>query len=143
MKDYTHPIPVVRLIVSDKNGRILLLRRSNTFHSSGAWCLPGGKVDYNDTVETTCKKELFQETGLSCLNVEFLFYQNSLPPAAGEMHCINLYFKCEAEGKIRLNEESSKFAWIAPQEIDNYEIAFRNDKALLRYWSENTSTSNL
>lgn len=50
------------------------------------------------------------------------------------MHCIHLYFECTVAGTIVLNEESSEFAWIGQSDLKNYDIAFRNDLALLRYW---------
>ncbi len=130
------PIPVVRLIVKDDQGRVLILRRANSVHATGSWCLPGGKVDYGNTVEEAATRELEEETSLVCHSLRFLFYQDSLPPEPGEMHCINLYFECEASGNLVLNQESSEYAWIEPSDLKGYEIAFRNDLALLRYWEE-------
>jgi len=130
------PIPVARLIVKDDQGRILILRRANSVHATGDWCLPGGKIDYGDTVEESAARELEEETSLMCYSLRFLFYQDSLPPEPGEMHCINLYFECEASGDLALNRESSAFTWIGPSDLKDYEIAFRNDLGLFRYWEE-------
>lgn len=132
------PIPVVRLMIPDEKGRVLMLRRKNTEHSPGYWCLPGGKIDYGDTTEGTIAKELMEETSLTCTSSRFLFYQDSLPYAPGGMHCINLYFECTVAGSVVLNEESSEFAWLGPLEVKDYDIAFRNDAALQRYWNQGT-----
>jgi mutator protein MutT len=131
-----HPIPVVRLIISDSEGRVLLLKRTNTEYSQGEWCLPGGKIDYGETIEHAIFKELQEETSLTVTSSRFLFYQDSLPKVEGKMHCINLYFECAVEGEIKLNDESGEYAWISPDDIDKYEIAFRNDEGLRRYWEE-------
>lgn len=131
-----HPVPVVRLIIPDERGCVLLLRRHNSEYSSGQWCLPGGKIDYGETIEQTVAKELQEETSLSCTSSKFLFYQDSPPQVPGKMHCINLYFECTIAGTIALNEESSEFAWIGLSDLENYNIAFRNDLALLRYWKQ-------
>ena len=131
-----YPVPVVRLIVPDASGRVLLLKRSNTSYAPGMWCLPGGKVDYGMTVEEACLRELFEETGLNSINVTFLSYQDSLPLVPGNMHCINLYFKCTAKGEIVLNAESSDFAWVSPETIQDFEIAFNNEQGLMRYWKD-------
>ena len=104
--------------------------------SAGQWCLPGGKVDYGDTVEETVLKELREETSLTATSARFLFFQDSLPLEAGKMHCINLYFECTVTGEILLNEESSAFSWIGPSDIMQYQIAFRHDLGLLRFWDE-------
>jgi 8-oxo-dGTP diphosphatase len=128
------PVPVVRLVIPDVEGRVLALRRQNCDYGEGLWCLPGGKVDYGDTVEETVAKELMEETSLECTESRFLFYQDSPPEAPGLMHCINLYFECRVSGDITLNEESSEYAWIARDNLDSYEMIFLNDEALRRYW---------
>lgn len=127
---------MVRLIIPNKKGKVFILKRTHTSHSEGAWCLPGGKIDYGQTVEQAVAKELFEETSLNCLSSRFLFYQDSLPEIEGDMHCINLYFECTVSGDIALNEESGEYAWIGENDINKYDIAFRNDEALIRYWKE-------
>jgi len=130
------PVPVVRLLVPDSSGRVLILRRALDSTDGGKWCLPGGKIDYGDTVEQAAIRELVEETGLRATRLRFLFYQDSLPPAPGRMHCINLYLECSAEGEVVLNEESTEAAWISPQDAPRYELSFRNDEGLARYWAK-------
>ncbi len=133
------PVPVVRLIISDVNGKILILKRANTNFGENCWCLPGGNVDYGKTVVECVAKELMEETSLKCLSADFLFYQDSLPPKPGMMHCINFYFECTVSGEIKLNDESSAFAWINESDFDKYTIVFWNDEAILRYWKSKAS----
>jgi 8-oxo-dGTP pyrophosphatase MutT (NUDIX family) len=131
-----HPIPVVRLIVCDEENRVLILRRAPESFMPGVWCLPGGKVDYGDTVAETCAKELTEETGLVLSGLRFLFLQDSEPLAPGELQYLNLYFTCTASGPIQLNAESDAFAWVARPDLPQYDLAFRNDEALERYFTQ-------
>lgn len=128
------PVPVVRLIVPNREGEVLILQRSPCDFAGGLWCLPGGKIDYGDTVEYTIKKELLEETGLECVDYIFLSYQDSLPADPGGMHCLNLYFKCVWKGVPQLNEESSRYVWLSEPELSQYNIAFKNDLALKTFW---------
>jgi 8-oxo-dGTP diphosphatase len=130
------PVPVVRLIIPNKEGKVLILKRTHTSHSEGSWCLPGGKIDYGQTAEQAVAKELKEETSLVCMSSHFLFYQDSLAKFEGDMHCINLYFECTVSGDIHLNEESGEYAWIGADDINKYDIAFRNDEGLTRYLRE-------
>ena len=130
------PVPVVRLIVPDEQNRVLILKRRDTSYGEGAWGLPGGKVEYGQTVEEAARQELREETGLECVSLRFLFYHDSLPPEPGKMHCINLYFECRASGTVALNEEASDYAWISPDDLERYTIVFRNDEALRTYWRQ-------
>jgi 8-oxo-dGTP diphosphatase len=127
------PVVAIRAIAQDTQGRILLLKRTNSKYGEGRWCLPGGKLDYGDTPEHTLEKELQEETGLAVSGVSFLFFQNSLPMQPGEMHCVNLYFACSCRGKISLNEENSEFVWVTPQKALEYKPIFGADEAILRW----------
>lgn len=128
------PVITVRLIIKNKDEQVLILRRPVNSHGAGGWCLPGGKVDFGDTVEATVSKELEEETALQCTEKHFLFYQDSLPSDASDMHVINLYFLCEAEGQVRLNDESSEYKWISQDDMASYQFVFRNGEGLRRYW---------
>ena len=131
----SRPVPVVRLIIADGERRVLILKRANTAYAEGSWCLPGGKVDYGETVEQAVAKELREETSLECSKARFLFYQDSLPPEPGGMHCVNLYFECAVSGDLTMNPESSEWAWVGRDDLARYDIAFRNDEGLRRYWN--------
>ncbi|OIP09748.1 MAG: hypothetical protein COY42_23735 [Armatimonadetes bacterium CG_4_10_14_0_8_um_filter_66_14] len=133
-----YPVPVVRLIIPNAEGKVLLLRRSGAAYANQAWCLPGGKIDYEQTAEEAVRRELREETELTPTSIRFLFYQDSLPLRTGGMHCINLYFECGVSGNIALNDESSEYAWIGPSDLESYDVAFRNDEALARYWQTET-----
>jgi len=133
-----YPVPVVRLIIPNAEGKVLLLRRSGAAYANQAWCLPGGKIDYEQTAEEAVRRELREETELTPTSIRFLFYQDSLPLRTGGMHCINLYFECDVSGNIALNDESSEYAWIGPSDLESYDVAFRNDEALARYWQTET-----
>ena len=130
------PIPIVRVIVRNTEGRVLILKRQPSGYGAGQWCLPGGKVEYGETVEQAVRKELKEETSLDCLEATFLFYQDSLAPEPGKIHGINLYFACRTVGEIELNEESTEFRWISREELAGFDLAFRNQEGLERFWQE-------
>ncbi|MBU1172897.1 MAG: NUDIX hydrolase [Proteobacteria bacterium] len=135
LQKYPYPLPVVRMIIEDEKGRVLILQRpEGDEHGPNAWSLPGGKIDYGDTIEQACERELFEETQLTCTTCDFLFYQDSLPIKSGGIHCINFYLKCVVKGEVNINAESRHYAWISADNLSHYEIAFRNDEALVKYW---------
>ena len=128
-----YPYSIVRIILEDESGNILLLKRSSSY-GKDQWCLPGGKVDYKKTVVQTCIDEVKEETNLDISDIEFLFYQDSMPIKEGGMHCINFYFKAQHSDTIKLKlDESSKYRWVAPEGLSSYDIAFRNYEGIERY----------
>ncbi len=136
------PIPVVRAIIRDAAGSVLVLKRDAADRGGGLWCLPGGKVDYGETLEAAVAREVAEETSLVCTSVRFLFYQDSLPLVAGGMHGINLYFACDVEGELRLSSESSEHAWLAAAELPRLRMAFRNDAGLARYFAREKGSAS-
>ncbi len=63
-------IPLLQIgasvIVEDKDGRVLLQKRSD----NKCWGYAGGSVELDEKVEDTAKRELFEETGLVANSLE-------------------------------------------------------------------------
>jgi 8-oxo-dGTP diphosphatase len=133
MKTCPFPVVAVRALLKDRKGRILLLKRTATSYGNDQWCLPGGKVDYNESPEESVVREIKEETGISIVKVKFLFYQNSPPIDKGLMHCINLYFECSVTGKVIINKESNEYIWVSPSEALAFKPVFGGYEAVKRY----------
>ena len=135
----TFPIPVVRVFLEDLEGKILFLKRANSKYANEKYCLPGGKVEYNQSVEDACIAEIKQETNLEIYNLEFLFYNEWLPSEHDKygVHIIELYFKSAYTGELILNDESSDYIWLKPDEINNYDIVLLHKDSLEMYIQEN------
>ena len=128
------PYLAVRAIITDESGKVLILKRSNTIQEDGKWCLPGGNIEYGETADEAVVREIKQETSLNCTDTNFLFFLESLPSEESELHYVNFVYQCSAEGKVKLNYESSDYAWINLAGLPDYNIAFKNDEILSRYW---------
>lgn len=59
-------IGVAVIVVRD--GRVLLGKRKNA-HGAGTWQFPGGHLEYGESIEACAQRELFEETGLSIVNL--------------------------------------------------------------------------
>ena len=90
-------------VVRHINGvpHILLWHRDDE-HYKG-WHMPGGYVLRGEQVEETVRRVLFQETGLTLQNAEFVRYFNWYPANAPvPNHQVALLFRCTAdEGEPR------------------------------------------
>jgi len=128
-----YPIPAVRAILENKQGRFLFLKRAEDSTSGNKWCLPGGKINPGENLENTCVSELREETGLEISNLKFIFSEGSHPSEEIKYSYIIAYFTAEYKGEVKINEESLEARWIKPEEMNQYPIAFENDKVIERY----------
>lgn len=68
MYSYKYPRPAVTvdaLVYTKENGLLsVLLIQRGTEPFKGKWALPGGFADIDELLETACKRELFEETGV-------------------------------------------------------------------------------
>jgi len=129
------PQIAVRALISNSQEEILILKRANTSFGNGKWNLPGGKINFGETAEKALTKEIKEELNLKCIRSDFLFYMDNLPELSTDLHFVTLFFACECEGKIQINEESSEHKWVKFEELGKYKIAFGQENAISRYFN--------
>ncbi|WNB91231.1 NUDIX hydrolase [Bacillus sp. NEB1478] len=100
---------VAGALVFDQQNRILLQKRSDNGH----WGLPGGFMDFNETVQDTARREVYEETGLVLKKLElFGIYSGSDYEKTFEngdqVAMVHIVFTCrDYEGTlVQQNEES-------------------------------------
>lgn len=82
------------LIVSDN--KVLLVKRKNP-PNEGLWAIPGGKVEYGETIEDALKREIKEETGLEISVGELISIVQII---AEGYHYVILDFECKPVGGI-------------------------------------------
>lgn len=90
---YKNPLPTVDIIIELKDG-IVLIERKNPPHG---WAIPGGFVDYGESVEDCAVREAREETGLIVRLVDLL-YVYSRPDRDPRHHTLTTVFVAMADG---------------------------------------------
>ena len=91
---YRNPFPTVDIIIRC-GGKILLIERRNP---PSGWALPGGFVDYGESLEDAALREAREETGLELENLrQFRAYSD--PGRDPRQHNISIVFTAEAAGQ--------------------------------------------
>lgn len=97
-KKYRNPVPTVDIIIeTESKGKrgIVLIKRKNPPYG---WAIPGGFVDYGETLETAAVREAKEETSL---DVELVrqFHTYSDPSRDPRQHTISTVFIARASGE--------------------------------------------
>jgi 8-oxo-dGTP pyrophosphatase MutT (NUDIX family) len=96
--------------IIEREGRILLIKRSPNTSRPGQWCFPGGGIKVNESAKQACIREAKEETGLDIDIYELVAeIENS--------H----YFNCclqniDQEISLAIGE-CDDYQWIKPSEL--------------------------
>ena len=117
-KGYQTPKVETRGVII-KDNKILLVKEKNK------WALPGGWMDYNQSVSSNTIKELEEETGLSVRTGRILAIQNrnlhNCPITIFEV--IKIFVECEVlGGEFKENNETTEIHYFLKHEIEDLDL---------------------
>lgn len=81
-------------VIMLRQGRLLLGERRGA-HGAGSWALPGGHLEFGESVEDCARREALEETGLTLLNLRRGPWSNDIFEAEGR-HYVTLFMLAEA-----------------------------------------------
>ena len=115
---YQNPVPTVDIII-ELDHQIVLIERKNPPYG---WAIPGGFVDYGETVETAAVREAKEETSLDVELVSLLGVYSD-PTRDARMHTISTVYVAQGNGTPRAADDAKSLQLF---KIDNLppELAF-------------------
>lgn len=99
---YRNPIPTVDIIIETPDG-IILIKRLNPPYG---WALPGGFVDYGESLEKAAVREAREETGLAITNLKLLGCYSD-PTRDDRMHTISTVYIAQASGTAKAGDDAA------------------------------------
>ncbi len=96
-----NPLPTVDVIIEIDDGIVLIKRKNPPY----GWALPGGFVDYGESLETAAVREAKEETGLDVRLIR-QFHTYSDPSRDPRFHTITTVYIAEASGLISAGDDA-------------------------------------
>lgn len=97
-----------------RDGKVLLTRRARS-PAKGFYSLPGGRVEFGESLHQALSREVDEETGLEIEIVSLAGWREVLPAAPGAGHYLILSFAARWVAREPvLNDELDDYRWIAP-----------------------------
>ncbi|MBN1224351.1 MAG: NUDIX hydrolase [Candidatus Aminicenantes bacterium] len=128
-----NPVPTVDIIIEivreDRKRGIVLIKRKNP---PFGWAIPGGFVDYGESLEQAAVREAKEETSLDvCLKRQMHSYSD--PDRDPRQHTISTVYIAEAEGNPEARDDALEIGVFTVEEI-SFPLVFDHRKILDDYF---------
>lgn len=130
-----NPVPTVDVII-ESGGGIVLIKRGNP---PPGWALPGGFVEYGESLEAAALREAYEETGLRVKLLE-QFHTYSRPGRDPRRHTISTVFLAAAEGTPQGGDDAAEAAVFTRADLPT--LAFDHQEIIDDYYRYRSSQNS-
>ena len=125
-----HPFLTVDAVILCDNDSIILIKRKNSPYK-GFWALPGGFVEYGETVESAVLREVTEETGLS-VDLNEISGVYSDPNRDPRGHVITICFTAaKTGGNLKADTDAMEVHCLKLDDIFKLNLAFDHKKIII------------
>jgi len=103
-KTHRNPALTVDLIIEVNGGGLVLIKRKNPPYE---WALPGGYVDYGESLEQAALREAREETGLQ-VQLRYQFHTYSDPRRDPRGHTVTTVYVATAMGQPMAGDDAQR-----------------------------------
>lgn len=97
---FRHPLVGTSVVPILPDGRVVLVQRKD----DDSWGLPGGLVDWGETIEQAAMREVAEETGLTVVSIRRLVGVYSAPDRDPRIHSVCIMVEAQVEGEISIQD---------------------------------------
>lgn len=129
MAEYRNPVPTVDIII-ELAGGIVLIERKN---EPDGWALPGGFVDYGESLEDAARREALEETSLN-VRLKNQLHAYSDPRRDPRKHTLSVVFVAEAEGAPEAKDDAKGAGVFTEKDLPE-PIVFDHRQIIMDYFN--------
>lgn len=122
------PFITVDIIIEVEDGIVLIERSNPPF----GWAIPGGFLDYGETLEHCAVREAKEETGLDIFDFQQMFTYSD-PRRDPRFHTVTTVFVAKAKGKLKAGDDAQNAKVVPLDKIKDIKLAFDHEDVLEDY----------
>lgn len=122
------PFLTVDAIIEYKGGIVLIKRSNPPF----GWAIPGGFVDYGESLEDAVVREAREETNLEIHGLRQV-HTYSEPGRDPRFHTVCTVFGAKGKGIPRAGDDAADIRVVRPHELETVDFAFDHGKVIRDY----------
>lgn len=122
------PYVTVDIIIEYKEG-VILIERSNPPYG---WALPGGFLDYGESLEAAAIREAKEETDLQLKNLQ-QFHTYSEPSRDPRFHTVSTVFIAKGDGEPKVGSDAKGLKVVKFTELPKLDYAFDHKQVISDY----------
>ena len=122
------PFTTIDAIIELKEGIVLIQRSNPPF----GWALPGGFVDYGESLEDAVKREAKEETNMDLVEIE-QFHTYSDPKRDPRFHTVGTIFIAKAKGRPKAGDDAKGLKIVKYEDLLKLDYAFDHKKIIKDY----------
>lgn len=111
------------------NSRVVLIYRKN---EPKGWALPGGFVQYGETVEQAVVREVKEETGLELDDLR-QFHVYSDPNRDPRWHCVSIVFVAKGRGDLMAGDDADEVMLADINALEEVPLVFDHRRIIMDY----------
>ncbi len=127
---FHNPLLTVDIVIELAGGRIVLIERRNPPHG---WALPGGFVDYGESLEAAAVREAREETSLDVELIE-QFHAYSDPSRDARHHTVSVVFIAVSDGDPEGGDDARSASVFGENDMP-HPLVFDHSRILKEYFN--------
>jgi ADP-ribose pyrophosphatase YjhB (NUDIX family) len=117
-----------------RHDKILLVRRARS-PAKGYYSLPGGRVEFGETLHAALHREIREETAMEIEIIGLAGWREVVPETSGRGHFLIMSFAARwAAGEPVLNDELDDARWLDPDALGDLKVTGGLPEVIQQAW---------
>lgn len=135
----------LKALILNPEGKMLLIKRSRGNTLADTWDIPGGRMQFGESLREALQREMREETGLELDRIGIVLNVSTFFPGNNpDNQIVRIVFAVSTKpGEVILSDEHQDTVWVDPSELASYQLYSPVVKMAVEEFGERLGTGEL